>query len=317
MKKKVSWILKYGTYTVITLVVLIDFLSNYTATTAGALGEALGATTPMIIGAFVAVYCANKNADWASKIDRSMNLAFLIGIVYGLIGLLGYWILYKIRLKHPAPESRGGKIAVSILLSLTILIGAMGYWATMYEVPEFEYEPIPIPEYEPIYEPIKTTTPTPIYHTYKGYGFSFACPPDMMNISKEGYMSDKADNSSGGVKVTNDKETKLIYITWLTTTEPELLYPLKDTLKETIDESMKLEGVSNVKVGEIKTIAINGHQGVYAPLSFNYYGLSNYDIYCMWYCDQSQRLYYIGIDSYSSEETNELFNVVIDSFVCH
>jgi len=92
---------------------------------------------------------------------------------------------------------------------------------------------------------------------------------------------------------------------------------LKDTLKETIDESMKLEGVSNVKVGEIKTIAINGHQGVYAPLSFNYYGLSNYDIYCMWYCDQSQRLYYIGIDSYNSEETNELFNVVIDSFVCH
>ena len=119
-----------------------------------------------------------------------------------------------------------------------------------------------------------------------------------MDISEEGYLSEKADENSGGFEIVNEAETKLIYITWLTTTEPELLYPLKDTLKETIDESIKLEGVSNVKVEEIKTIKINEHQGVYAPPSYSYYGLPSYGIYCMWYCDQSRRLYYIGIDTF-------------------
>lgn len=279
--KKVSWILKYGAYALIVLVLIVQFLDNcYSG----------------IIGAFVAIYCAKKNVDWASKIDRSVNLAFSIGIVFGLIGLFGYWVFYKMRIKHPSPESTGCKIVVSILLVLTVLLlGAIGWEAAMYD----PYEPI-----------------TPAYYNYEGYGLSFEYPSDM-TISEEGYMSDNPDENSGGIDVTNDRGTKSIYITWLTTTEPELLYPLKDSLKETIDESMKLEGVSNVKVEEIKTITINEHQGVYAPLSFNYYGLPSYDIYCIWFCDQSQRLYYVGIDTYNSEETSELFNMVIDSFVCH
>lgn len=313
-EKAVSWILKYGAYTLIVLVLIAEFLDNYSDYSAEGLGYATGATIPMIIGAFVAVYCANKNVDWASKIDRSTNLAFSIGIVFGLIGLFGYWILYKIRIKHPSPESTGCKIVVSILLVLTVLLGAMGWEATMYEPPEYELPEYKVPEIR--YEPIKYEPITPAYYNYEGYGLSFEYPSDM-TISEEGYMSDKPDENSGAVDITNDKGTKAVYISWLTTTEPELLFPLKDTLKETIDESMKLEGVSNVKVEEIKTIIINGHQGVYAPLSFNYYGLLSYDIYCMWYCDQSQRLYYVGIDTYNSEETNDLFNEVIGSFVCH
>lgn len=308
-EKKVSWILKYGAYALIVLVLIVQFLDNcYSG----------------IIGAFVAVYCANKNVNWASKIDRSVNLAFSIGIVFGLIGLFGYWVFYKKRIKHPSPESTGCKIVVSILLVLTVLLlGAIGWEAAMYdpyEPPEYKVPEIgcKVPEIgcEPINEPIKYEPITPAYYNYEGYGLSFEYPSDM-TISEEGYMSDNPDENSGGIDVTNDRGTKSIYITWLTTTEPELLYPLKDTFKETIDESMKPEGVSNVKVEEIKTITINEHQGVYAPLSFNYYGLPSYDIYCIWFCDQSQRLYYVGIDTYNSEETSELFNMVIDSFVCH
>jgi len=211
--------------------------------------------------------------------------------------------------KREPPESN--KILV-IPIILFLLVGFMtgiimtetdyGDYYEKYEIPDFEYESIPS---------------TPVSYYYEKYGFSFTCPPDMTNISEEGYMSDNPDNNSGIVEITNDKGTKAIYITWLTITEPELLYSLRDTLKETIDKSMKLEGVSNVKLEEIEEITINKHQGVYAPLNFNYYGLPSYDIYCIWYCNQSQRLYYVGIETYSSEETKELFNKVVDSFICH
>lgn len=217
--------------------------------------------------------------------------------------------------KRDSPKSNKiFAIPIIMFLLFGFMVGSVQYafyeYPDEYEVPEFEYERIKGPSF---HTPIPAI---PAYYNYEGYDFSFEYPSDM-DISEEGYLSEKADENSGGVEVTNDKGTKTIYITWLTTTEPELLYPLKDTLKETMDESMKLEGVSNVKVEEIKTRKINKHQGVYAPLSYGYYGLPSYDIYCMWYCDQSQRLYYIGIDTYSSEETKELFNEVVDSFVCH
>lgn len=220
-------------------------------------------------------------------------------MIFGrLIGVLLFAYLFvhfgwKWVKREPPKSNKIFTIPIIMFLLFGFMVGSVQY--SFYEYPD-EYE---VSEFE-----------------YEGYGFSFEYPSDM-DISEEGYLSEKADESSGRVGVTNYKGTKTIYITWLTTTEPELLYPLKDTLKETMDESMKLEGVSNVKMEEIKTVKINEHQGVYAPLSFDYYGLSSYDIYCMWYCDQSQRLYYIGIDTYSSEETNKLFTEVVDSFVCH
>ncbi|RZB29032.1 MAG: hypothetical protein AEth_01636 [Candidatus Argoarchaeum ethanivorans] len=228
-------------------------------------------------------------------------LGYLTGIL--LIAYLFIHFGWK-WVKRESPKSnKTFAILIIMFLLFGFMVGMVGsvYQYAFYEYPD-EYEPIPF---------------TPVPYQYEKYGFSFTCPPDVMNILEEGYLSEKPDENSGGIEVTNDKGTKSIYITWLTATEPELLYPLKDTLKETMDESMKLEGVSNVKVEEIKTITINEHQGVYAPLSYIYYGLPSYDIYCMWYCDQSQRLYYVGIDTYSSEETNELFNEVVDSFVCH
>jgi hypothetical protein len=220
-----------------------------------------------------------------------------------LIAVLLTYFGWKWVKREPPKSNKVFAIPIILFLLLGFMVGSeYAYYQEEYEVPDFEYEPIPF---------------TPVPYQYEKYGFSFTCPPDMMNILEEGYLSEKPDENSGGVEVTNDKGTKSMYITWLTTTEPELLYPLKDTLKETIDESTKLEGVSNVKVEEIKRITINEHQGVYAPLSFDYYGFPSHDIYCMWYCDQSQRLYYVGIDTYSSEETKELFNKVIDSFACH
>ena len=98
-EKAVSGILKYGVYILIVLGLVVVFLENYSAYTAEGFGYALGATMPMTISAFVAIYCANKNVSWASEMDRSTNWAFLIGVVFGLIGLFGYWVLYKMHIR--------------------------------------------------------------------------------------------------------------------------------------------------------------------------------------------------------------------------
>ena len=48
-----------------------------------------------IVGLLIAFYCAEKNATWAFKIDKNVNVAFGIGFFIGLFGLIGYWIYYK------------------------------------------------------------------------------------------------------------------------------------------------------------------------------------------------------------------------------
>lgn len=80
--KEVSKIVRYGSYIFIAAIALVDFLY------AGFLA---------VIPAIIAVYCAGKNAEWASKIGKSANVAWLAGILLGLLGLLTYWIYYKIK----------------------------------------------------------------------------------------------------------------------------------------------------------------------------------------------------------------------------
>jgi hypothetical protein len=50
-----------------------------------------------IIGAFIALGCANKCASWAHRIGKSVNLAYGIGFFLGLVGLFGYWIYYNVK----------------------------------------------------------------------------------------------------------------------------------------------------------------------------------------------------------------------------
>ena len=62
----------------------------------GALGATIaGAIMPMVIG----IFCGNKCAKWASKIKKSPNVAYIVGFIFALLGLLGYWIYYKIKSK--------------------------------------------------------------------------------------------------------------------------------------------------------------------------------------------------------------------------
>jgi len=53
-----------------------------------------------IIFTIIWFFCANKCVEFSNRINKSNNWAFFIGFVFGLIGLLGYWIYYKINYKE-------------------------------------------------------------------------------------------------------------------------------------------------------------------------------------------------------------------------
>ena len=53
----------------------------------------------IIIGAGVTLYCGSKCYEWAHELKNNKILAFFIGFIFGLFGLLGYWIYYKAKKK--------------------------------------------------------------------------------------------------------------------------------------------------------------------------------------------------------------------------
>jgi cobalamin synthase len=44
--------------------------------------------------------CGNQCVTWATKLKKSQNWAFFIGYVFGLLGLLVYWIFNRADLKR-------------------------------------------------------------------------------------------------------------------------------------------------------------------------------------------------------------------------
>ena len=51
------------------------------------------------IGGAIAIMCASMCWNWASKIKANSFLAYFIGFFGGLLGLLGYYIYYKKKLR--------------------------------------------------------------------------------------------------------------------------------------------------------------------------------------------------------------------------
>jgi len=51
----------------------------------------------IIVMAIIAVGCGVKCIEWAHKIKKSPTIGFLVGFWAGLVGLVGYWIYYKIK----------------------------------------------------------------------------------------------------------------------------------------------------------------------------------------------------------------------------
>jgi hypothetical protein len=89
-----AW-LRYGSYLLAILSVLLDFIGNLYA--AETLAEAEGMTFVSVIGVFIALGCAFKCASWAHRLGKSVNFAYGLGFFSGLLGLFGYWIYYNVK----------------------------------------------------------------------------------------------------------------------------------------------------------------------------------------------------------------------------
>ena len=49
----------------------------------------------ILIGGGIAILCGNKCAEFSNRINKNQNLAYIVGFLFCLLGLLGYWIYYK------------------------------------------------------------------------------------------------------------------------------------------------------------------------------------------------------------------------------
>ncbi len=150
-------------------------------------------------------------------------------------------------------------------------------------------------------------------YKYMGYGFSFEYPSDMY-ILEEGYLSDNANENSGVVTVENEKETKDFVVSWYSTTQPSRL---EDELQQNIDFGGEDSEFSDMSMGHVVETNILGDRMIYQTLDYRIEGIKCYTIMGSWYDPKSQRMFYIGADSWDEKETEELFNEVVDSFVCH
>ena len=100
--KKVSRWLIIIAFILVCGAVCLDYSININDTP-NDIAYAIGATTVSLMGGVIALACANKCSDWAKKINKSMNFAYVIGFVFGLLGLLGYWIYFIIKEKPSTP----------------------------------------------------------------------------------------------------------------------------------------------------------------------------------------------------------------------
>jgi len=101
IKAIAQWLL-IASYSFLALIIIIDIYANSYGvglTDTFNVGVAVGSSFWTLVGGLINIACGKKNAKWALKIKRSMNIAYIIGFVFGLLGLLGYWIYYKVQLR--------------------------------------------------------------------------------------------------------------------------------------------------------------------------------------------------------------------------
>lgn len=114
-KSSVAKWLRISSYVFIVLNVLYGFISK-------------SYYPGILIGSFIAVLCGNKCAEWAVKIKKSPNWAYCIGLFFMLLGLLEYYIYYKIKINRKISPILKimGWIVIGILVLLWIIILTFG-----------------------------------------------------------------------------------------------------------------------------------------------------------------------------------------------
>ena len=97
-KKLVATWLKNLSYILVGFFVIRDYINNlaeYAPVTEFERYEAIGAASVTLIFWLIFIACGNKCSKLASEIKKNPNVAYVIGFMFSLLGLLGYGIYYE------------------------------------------------------------------------------------------------------------------------------------------------------------------------------------------------------------------------------
>ena len=95
-KNRISPILKLAACIIVVLGIMIVYVSNNSMVSVERANES---AMTLLMSGIISLFCGYLCSKWAAKIKKSVNAAFIIGFLFGLAGLLGYFIYYKIKIK--------------------------------------------------------------------------------------------------------------------------------------------------------------------------------------------------------------------------
>jgi hypothetical protein len=207
----------------------------------------------------------------------------------------------------------------------TLLFPTKGYWLYMRSPGSLtaigtSQTPTVTPTFTPT--PTQTASPTPTptqtqiqWKTYSNYGFSFNYPEGMI-IVLSGLNGQDANWNGGIVSVRNQHD--VITIVWAKTNgQPTNLDEVY------LNEFKKLQNnpdYTDVSFGNIEKKSHLGH--TVSTISAVYKFAASNQLYSAqaswWYCPQSDRSYYISIDTQNdSIYAKDTLAAYLDSFICH
>lgn len=150
--------------------------------------------------------------------------------------------------------------------------------------------------------------------TYSNYGLSFEYPEEMI-VTNKGVLNDAADDESGLILLENELKNKIVVVSWAYTDQPP---SLDGVLKETAEEIKYIEGITDILKGDVVETTKSGHRMIYMPIMYKSYGGDVFGLYGVWYCTDSERMYYLSVETFENTDTTSLlFQRYLDSIVCH
>jgi hypothetical protein len=204
--------------------------------------------------------------------------------------------------KIPEVPKRRRILMVTAILVIAIVVASAGIGLYMLRGPDGEE---PSPTVSP------TPSPTPIeYETYSKYGFSIEYPKGM-TITEEGVLDATANANSGVVSGKSYGPYKEFAVSWVKKSTPATRWDLENALEEIFKSG------NFSKTGTIMETTKSGHEMIYQQYIYTEESLTEHIIFGTWYCDVDKKLYVLGYGQTTEQGLLQIFELYLDSFVCH
>lgn len=251
----------------------------------GKIKDILKGIGAVLIGSF-GVSCVLYGIFIIPPLRANVHPIEVFGRMTGVI-LVGAFLLY---LSHRLTKemSRAGKIGICMII---LILGVFGFAGVAF------------------YNYMEYTEQGVEFETYSNYGISIEYPRGMYVLG-----DDTSNEAEGFLLFANDQGNKYVGVWWASAVPPP---SGEEIALEQILEDFTENGHTDIFKGKIVETTKSGHRMVYLSMRYKSDGCEKYEIAGIWYCDVSQRLYYLYVETDDDEVTSSLFLRYLDSFVCH